>query len=70
MNSILIEIGDRTEKGGAYRNLGNAYWFLADFQKDIEYYGKDLKSAKEIGDQDREGNASGSLGNAYHVFNG
>ena len=31
------EIGDKAGEGGAYGNLGNAYWSLGDFRKAIKY---------------------------------
>ena len=50
---IAIEIGVRAGEGGAYGNLGNAYFSLGDFRKAIEYHEKHLKIAIEIGDQER-----------------
>ena len=35
---LAIEIGDRAREGGAYGNLGNAYYSQGDFRKAIEYY--------------------------------
>ena len=43
------------EEGGAYGNLGNAYYSLGDFGKAIEYHEKCLKIAIEIGDRAGEG---------------
>ena len=50
---------------GAYGNLGNAYLYLGDYQKAIEYHEKHLKIAIEIGDRGGECGAYGNLGNAY-----
>ena len=62
---IAIDIGDRSQEGGAYGNLGNAYQSLCEYQKAIEYHEKHLKIAIEIGDRAGEGRAYGNLGNAY-----
>ena len=58
-------MGDRAGEGGAYGNLGNAYFSLGDFKKAIEYHERDLKISKEVGDRAGEGGAYGNLGNAY-----
>ena len=63
---IAQEVGNRSEEGRAYCNLGNAYDSLGNFQKAIEYHEKDLKIAKGIGDRSGEGRAYCNLGNAYH----
>jgi len=60
-----IEIGGCAGEGGAYGNLGNAYFSLGDFRRAIEYHQKGLKIAIEIGDRAREGLAYGNLGIAY-----
>ncbi|XP_044182151.1 tetratricopeptide repeat protein 28-like [Acropora millepora] len=62
---IAIEIGDRAGEGGAYANLGNAYFSLGDVKKAIEYHEKDLKIAIEIGDRAGQRRAYGNLGVAY-----
>jgi tetratricopeptide (TPR) repeat protein len=49
----------------AYRNLGNAYQSLRDFNKAIEYHTKHSKICIEIGDQDGEGEAYRTLGCVY-----
>ena len=38
---------------------------VGDYQKTIEYHGKQLQIAREMGDQGGEGAAYGNLGNAY-----
>ena len=63
--NIAIEIGDRAGEGGAYGNLGNAYWSLGDYREANEYHEKVLKIAIEIGDRSGEGATYGNLGNAY-----
>ena len=62
---IAKEVGDRAGEGRAYGNLGNAYDSLADYQKAIEFYEKDLKVTTEIRDRAGLGGAYGNLGNAY-----
>ncbi|XP_044167743.1 tetratricopeptide repeat protein 28-like, partial [Acropora millepora] len=62
---IAKEIGYRAGEGGAYGNVGIAYYSLGDYQKAIEYQEKHLKIAKEIGDRAGQGTAYGNLGNTY-----
>ncbi|KAL9954091.1 hypothetical protein ACROYT_G041585 [Oculina patagonica] len=64
--SIAKAMGDRTEEGRAYRNLGIISRRLGDFKQAIEYHRQELCIAKEVGDKAREGAAYGNLGNAYH----
>ena len=55
------KVGHRAGEGGAYGNLGNAYWSLGDFSKAIEYLTKNLAIGKEVGD--RAGEGGGAYGN-------
>ena len=43
-------------------NLGNAYDWLGDFNKAIEYHTQHLSIAKEVGDRVGEGKAYANLG--------
>ena len=61
-------MGDKAGEGRAFRNLGNAYDSLGDFQKAIEYQERHLKIAKEVGNKAGEGGAYGNLCNAYQSF--
>ena len=61
---IAIELGDRTEEGRAYANLGNAYQSLGHFKEAVKYQNQRLSIAKELGDRAGEGRAYGNLGNA------
>ncbi|RMX58453.1 hypothetical protein pdam_00022052, partial [Pocillopora damicornis] len=62
---IAQEVGDKHGEGGAYGNLGNAYYGLSDFRKAMEYHTLHLKIAKEVGDKHGEGGAYGNLGDTY-----
>ena len=64
---IAKEVGDKSGKGGAYGNLGNAFHSLSDFQKAIEYYSLRLQIAKEVGDKYEEGGAYGILAMLFTV---
>ena len=61
-------MGDKAGEGRAFRNLGNAYDSLGDFQKAIEYQERHLKIAKEVGNKAGEGGAYDNLCNAYQNF--
>ena len=61
-------MADRAGEGQAYRNLGNAYDSLGDFQKAIEYHKRHLKISKEVGDRAGKGRAYGNLGTAHKIL--
>ena len=58
-------MGDRSEEGKAYGNLGNAHVSLGDFKTAIVYCERYLKITKELGDRLGEGRVYGNLGNAH-----
>lgn len=57
--------GDRKGEGEAYRNLGNIFFSLGEFQKAIDYHKQYLMITKEVGDKAGEGKAYGNLGINY-----
>ncbi len=52
--------------GWAFIRLGNAYYFLGQYQTAIEYQQQSLEVAREIGNRSGESRALGGLGNAYN----
>ena len=62
---IAREVSDQAGEGGAYGNLGNAYFALGDFRKAIEYHEKHLKIAIEVDDRAGQERAYGNLDMAY-----
>ena len=58
-------MGDVSNEGGAYGNLGNDFSNLGDFKKAIHYYDVCLEIVRKVGDVSSEGKAYISLGNAY-----
>ncbi|MBD2205478.1 tetratricopeptide repeat protein [Calothrix sp. FACHB-1219] len=62
------EIGDR--ENFEYRTslifLGNAYYYLGDYQKAIEFYQPCLEISREIGDRNGESDSLNGLGIAYN----
>ena len=57
--------GDTYREGAAYSGLGNAYYYLGDYRKAIEFHQQSLSIAKEIGNKGAEGAAYSDLGIAY-----
>lgn len=51
-----------------YSQLGNAYFYLENFQKALEYHEKDVKLVNEIGDERAEAKACGNLGNVLKML--
>ena len=64
--NVAKAMGDRTEEGRAYCNLGITSRKLGEFKQAIEYHKRELCIAKEVADRPGEGAAYGNLGNAYH----
>lgn len=51
-----------------YSQLGNAYFYLQEFGKALEYHKHDLNLARTLGDRVGEAKASGNLGNTLKVL--
>ncbi len=45
--------------------MGNAYYYLEEPRKAIEYYQQALRITREIGDRHGEGNHLGNIGDVY-----
>ena len=51
-----------------YSQLGNAYFYLGDYVKAMQYHKHDLTLARSMGDRLGEAKASGNLGNTLKVM--
>ncbi|XP_065221369.1 G-protein-signaling modulator 2 isoform X2 [Planococcus citri] len=51
-----------------YSQLGNAYFYLGDYAKAVQYHKHDLTLARTMGDKLGEAKSSGNLGNALKVM--
>uniref|UniRef100_A0A914VS42 G-protein-signaling modulator 2 n=2 Tax=Plectus sambesii TaxID=2011161 RepID=A0A914VS42_9BILA len=51
-----------------YSQLGNAYFYLRDYNKALEYHRHDVTLARAIGDRQGDAKASGNLGNTLKVL--
>lgn len=51
-----------------YSQLGNAYYYLEDFSKAIEYHRQDLTIARQIGDKLGEAKSCGNIGSALKAM--
>ncbi|KAI8779370.1 G-protein-signaling modulator 2, partial [Biomphalaria glabrata] len=51
-----------------YSQLGNAYFYLQDYAKALEYHKHDLNLARTTNDKIGEAKASGNLGNTLKVI--
>ncbi|XP_039220103.1 G-protein-signaling modulator 1 isoform X4 [Crotalus tigris] len=65
-----VEVGTEDLKtlSAIYSQLGNAYFYLKDYAKALEYHKHDLTLARTIGDRIGEGKASGNLGNTLKIL--
>ena len=51
-----------------YSQLGNAYFYLEDFSKAIEYHRQDLTLARQMGDKLGEAKSCGNIGSALKAL--
>ncbi|XP_076867588.1 G-protein-signaling modulator 1b isoform X3 [Brachyhypopomus gauderio] len=65
-----VQVGTEELKtlSAIYSQLGNAYFYLKEYGKALEYHRHDLTLARTIGDRIGEGKASGNLGNTLKVL--
>ncbi|XP_059503792.1 G-protein-signaling modulator 2 isoform X3 [Stegostoma tigrinum] len=65
-----VQVGTEDLKilSAIYSQLGNAYFYLHDYSRALEYHHHDLTLARTIGDRLGEAKASGNLGNTFKVL--
>ena len=48
--------------------MGNAYFYLQDYMKALEYHKKDLELSEEFGDESGKAKACGNIGNTLQLL--
>uniref|UniRef100_A0A8C9RVE2 G protein signaling modulator 1 n=1 Tax=Scleropages formosus TaxID=113540 RepID=A0A8C9RVE2_SCLFO len=66
--AVQVGTEDLKTLSAIYSQLGNAYFYLKEYGKALEYHRHDLTLARTIGDKIGEGKASGNLGNTLKVL--
>uniref|UniRef100_A0A8D2NAM8 G protein signaling modulator 2 n=1 Tax=Zonotrichia albicollis TaxID=44394 RepID=A0A8D2NAM8_ZONAL len=66
--AVQVGTEDLRTLSAIYSQLGNAYFYLQEYAKALEYHHHDLTLARTIGDQLGEAKASGNLGNTLKVL--
>ncbi|XP_028918647.1 G-protein-signaling modulator 2 isoform X2 [Ornithorhynchus anatinus] len=66
--AVQVGTEDLKTLSAIYSQLGNAYFYLHDYAKALEYHHHDLTLARTIGDKLGEAKASGNLGNTLKVL--
>ncbi|XP_020945757.1 G-protein-signaling modulator 2 isoform X3 [Sus scrofa] len=66
--AVQVGTEDLKTLSAIYSQLGNAYFYLHDYAKALEYHHHDLTLARTIGDRLGEAKASGNLGNTLKVL--
>ncbi|XP_013420307.1 G-protein-signaling modulator 2 isoform X2 [Lingula anatina] len=66
--AVQIGTDDLKTLTAIYSQLGNAYFYLGEYGKALEYHRHDLNLARTIGDKLGEAKASGNLGNTLKVL--
>lgn len=65
-----IEVGTNDDRtlSAIYSQLGNAYYYMADYQKALEFHRLDVTLVHNIGDERAEAKACGNLGNTFKML--
>ncbi|XP_075473196.1 G-protein-signaling modulator 2 isoform X4 [Ascaphus truei] len=66
--AVQVGTEDLKTLSAIYSQLGNAYFYLHEYSKALEYHHHDLTLARTIGDRLGEAKASGNLGNTLKVL--
>ncbi|CAL9682054.1 unnamed protein product [Knipowitschia caucasica] len=66
--AVQVGTEDLKTLSAIYSQLGNAYFYLKEYGKALEYHRHDLTLARTIGDRIGEAKASGNLGNTLKVL--
>ncbi|XP_070582112.1 G-protein-signaling modulator 2-like isoform X4 [Ptychodera flava] len=66
--AVQVGTDDLKTLSAIYSQLGNAYFYLQEYGKALEYHKHDLTLARTIGDRLGEAKASGNLGNTLKVL--
>uniref|UniRef100_A0ACB8F451 G-protein-signaling modulator 2 n=1 Tax=Sphaerodactylus townsendi TaxID=933632 RepID=A0ACB8F451_9SAUR len=66
--AVQVGTEDLKTLSAIYSQLGNAYFYLHEYAKALEYHHHDLTLARTIGDRLGEAKASGNLGNTLKVL--
>ncbi|XP_064616405.1 G-protein-signaling modulator 2-like [Liolophura sinensis] len=66
--AVRMGTDDLKTLSAIYSQLGNAYFYLQEYGKALEYHKHDLNLARTIGDKVGEAKASGNLGNTLKVL--
>ncbi|POI31106.1 hypothetical protein CIB84_005143 [Bambusicola thoracicus] len=66
--AVQVGTEDLKTLSAIYSQLGNAYFYLHEYAKALEYHHHDLTLARTIGDLVGEAKASGNLGNTLKVL--
>ncbi|KAG8193628.1 hypothetical protein JTE90_002886 [Oedothorax gibbosus] len=66
--AIRVGTDDLKTLSAIYSQLGNAYFYLGDYTKAMDYHRCDLTVARAMKDELGEGKASGNLGNTLKVM--
>ncbi|XP_039714731.1 G-protein-signaling modulator 1 isoform X2 [Pteropus medius] len=66
--AVQVGTEDLKTLSAIYSQLGNAYFYLKEYARALEYHKHDLLLARAIGDRMGEAKASGNLGNTLKVL--
>lgn len=66
--AIKMGTTDLKTVSALYSQLGNAYFYLENYSKSLEYHKQDLTCARSMGDKLGEAKASGNIGGALKAM--
>lgn len=66
--AVRMTTSDLKTLSALYSQLGNAYFYLENYSKSLEYHKQDLTLARSMGDKLGEAKASGNVGSALKAM--
>lgn len=66
--AVRVGTTDDRTLSAIYSQLGNAYFYLEEYEKALDYHKQDVTLVNSIGDEAAEAKACGNLGNTYKML--
>lgn len=66
--AVQLSTTDLKTLSALYSQLGNAYFYLEDYSRSLDYHKQDLTLARSMGDKLGEAKASGNVGSALKAL--
>lgn len=67
-SALKVGTADQKTLSALYSQLGNAYFYLENYGRCLEYHKQDLELTRRVGDKLGEAKASGNIGSALKAL--